>query len=305
MLDSNQHRRFWRPPCYRLHQCHIPDLVNVQVGKTVGMVEWFLPPTARNVYVYMHPFGRASPSVINRLIKAGSLLSPTCSSGDIRAIPSVTQAATPMKPRANLGNRTRQPKGCASRIAKPARLDRTSQNHLMMIILNKTGATTVAQLDFETPVIHTQSETRGCRRHVLCANFSKTRALFLLLSHRPQQKGRAGGSPTGGVCCVVQRWDVCTIVFWRVVWYRAGTFLCMRSWPCMSWPRRGCGCVASVVAVAVSPWASQPPCRAVAVVSVVFSSPSCGCDTPTNASVCSGLCGVYVDSICTTYVGRV
>lgn len=102
-----------------------------------------------------------------------------------------------MKPRANLGNRTRQPKGCASRIAKPARLDRTSQNHLMMIILNKTGATTVAQLDFETLAIHTQSETRGCRRHVLCANFSKTRALFLLLSHRPQQKGRAGGSPTG------------------------------------------------------------------------------------------------------------
>ena len=51
-----------------------------------------------------------------------------------------------MKPRANLGNRTRQPKGCANRIAKPVRLGRTSQNHLMMIILNKTGATTVAQL---------------------------------------------------------------------------------------------------------------------------------------------------------------
>lgn len=65
----------------------------------------------------MHPFGRASPSVINHLIKAGSLLSPTCSSGDIRAIPSISQAATPMKPRANLGNRTRQPKGCANRIA--------------------------------------------------------------------------------------------------------------------------------------------------------------------------------------------
>lgn len=81
MLDSNQHRRFWRPPCYQLHQCHIPDLVNVQVGKTFGMMEWFLPPTARNVYVYMHPFGRASPSVINRLIKAGSLLSPTSSAG--------------------------------------------------------------------------------------------------------------------------------------------------------------------------------------------------------------------------------
>ena len=157
----------------------------------------------------MHPFGRASPSVINRLIKAGSLLSPTCSSRDIRAIPSVSQAATPMKPRANLGNRTRQPKGCANRIAKPARQCRTSQNHLMMIILSKTGATTVAQLDFETLSIHTQSETRGCRRHVLCANFSKTRALFLLLSHRPQQKGRAGGSPTG--------------VF--VAWCNIGTFV--------------------------------------------------------------------------------
>lgn len=34
-----------------------------------------------------------------------------------------------------------------------------------------------------------------------------------------------GGSPTGGVCCMVQRWNVCAIVFWRVVWYRAGTFL--------------------------------------------------------------------------------
>lgn len=70
------------------------------------MVEWFLPPTARNVYVYMHPFGRASPSVINRLIKAGSLLSPTSSSGDIRAIPSVTQAATPMRPSAPWWTRT-------------------------------------------------------------------------------------------------------------------------------------------------------------------------------------------------------
>lgn len=167
-----------------------------------------------------------------------------------------------MKPRANLRNRTRQPKGCANRIAKPARQCRTSQNHLMMIILNKTGATTVAQLDFETLAIHTQSETRGCRRHVLCANFSKTRALFLLLSHRPQQKGRAGGSPTGGICCMVQRWYVCAIVFWRVVWCRAGAFLCMRSWPCPSRLSR------RAYDVAVSPWTPLPlwPCRAVPVV---------------------------------------
>lgn len=43
---------------------------------------------------------------------------------------------------------------------------------------------------------------------------------------------------------MVQRWNVCAIVFWRVVWYRAGTFLCMRSCPCPSWPSwpwRGCG----------------------------------------------------------------
>lgn len=79
-----------------------------------------------------------------------------------------------------------------------------------------------------------------------------------------------------------------------------------------------------VVAVAVSrpSWPSCPGRRdvpghgrrdvavaslgvAVAVVSAVFVSPSCGCDTPMNASVCNGFGVVYVGSICTTYVGRV
>lgn len=234
-----------------LHQCRIPDLVNVQVGKTSA---WWngLYHQRQGTCIHVHPFGRASTSVINRPIRAWSLLSPTCPSGDIRAMPSVSRAATPMKPRANPGNRTRQPKGCADRIAKPARLSRASQNHLMMIIPNKTVATTVAttvaQHDCEPLAVHAQSETAACERHVLCANFSKTRALFLLLSHRPQQKGRAGGSPTGGVCCMVQHWYVCAIVFWRVVWYLAGTFFCMRSWPCVSWPRRALAVVA-VVAV--------------------------------------------------------
>lgn len=54
---------------------------------------------------------------------------------------------------------------------------------------------------------------------------------------------------------MVQRWNVCTIVFWRVVWYRAGTFLCMRSCPCPSWSRRGRGRAVTVVAVA---WPSCP-----------------------------------------------
>lgn len=184
-----------------LHQCHIPDLVNVQVGKTSA---WWngLYHQRQGTCIHVHPFGRASTSVINRPIRAWSLLSPTCPSGDIRAMPSVSRAATPMKPRANPGNRTRQPKGCADRIAKPARLSRASQNHLMMIIPNKTVATTVAttvaQHDCEPLAVHAQSETAACERHVLCANFSKTRALFLLLSHRPQRKGRAGGGlPTG------------------------------------------------------------------------------------------------------------
>lgn len=156
-----------------------------------------------------------------------------------------------MKPRANLGNRTRQPKGCANRIAKPARQCRTSQNHLMMIILSKTGATTVAQLDFETLSIHTQSETRGCRRHVLCANFSKTRALFLLLSHRPQQKGRAGGSPTG--------------VF--VAWCNVGTFvrLCFGV-SCGIARARSSYAIMSVPVVAVVAMAWLWSCRGVAVV---------------------------------------
>ena len=54
---------------------------------------------------------------------------------------------------------------------------------------------------------------------------------------------------------MVQRWNVCVIVFGRVVWYRAGTFLCMRSCPCPSWSRRGCGRAVPVVAVA---WPSCP-----------------------------------------------
>lgn len=214
-----------------------------------------------------------------------------------------------MKPRANPGNRTRQPKGCADRIAKPARLSRTSQNHLMMIILNKTGATTVAQHDCEPLAVHAQSETAACKRHVLCANFSKTRALFLLLSHRPQQKGRAGAPHGGGRgMSRTSPWSL-VIVFWRVVWYLRGrdrinvvpvvpVVPVRRAWSCMA-----------VVAVAV-PWLcpSVVPWPWPSWLTSLWSmdvSPSCGCDTPTNASVCNGFGVVCIDSICTTYVGRV
>lgn len=66
--------------------------------------------------------------------------------------------------------------------------------------------------------------------------------------------------------------------------------------------RRALDVVASLDMAAVTwPWRGV----AVAVVSAVFVSPSCGCDTPTNASVCNGFGVVCVGSICTTYVGRV
>lgn len=46
------------------------------------------------------------------------------------------------------------------------------------------------------------------------------------------------------------------------------------------------------------PWMWPWRCAAVAVASVVFVSPSCGCDTPMDASVCNGLCGVCVVLVC-------
>lgn len=254
--------------------------------------------------LHVHPFDRASPSVINRPIKAGSLLSPTCPSRDIRAMPSVPQAATPMKPRANPGNRTRQPKGRASRIAKPTRLSRASQNHLMMIILNKTVAATVAQHDLEPLAVHAQSETTAYERHVLCANFSKTRALFLLLSHRPRQKYRAGGgSPRGGCLLYVQHWNVCAVVFWRVVWYLRGrdriNVVPGHAWPPCPWPCRP-SCPWACRGYARLPWL----CRGRRG-NRCFPSPSCGCDTPTNASVSNGFDGVSLSrlaqQICCVY----
>ena len=104
---------------------------------------------------------------------------------------------------------------------------------------------------------------------------------------------------------MVQRWNVCAIVFWRVVWYRAGTFLCMRSCPYPSWPwrgRRALDVVTSLdMAVVTRPWRPWMWLwrgAAVAVAPAVFLPQSCGCDTPTNASVSNGLRGVRVVLTC-------
>lgn len=66
--------------------------------------------------------------------------------------------------------------------------------------------------------------------------------------------------------------------------------------------------VVAVVAMAVAvvvPWRGRRALDvvaslgvAVAVVSAVFVSPSCGCDTPTNTSVCNGFGGVCVVLVC-------
>lgn len=63
--------------------------------------------------------------------------------------------------------------------------------------------------------------------------------------------------------------------------------------------RRACGrgavsVVAVAVAVAVVPWTWPRHGRD----RVVFVSPSHGCDTPMDASVCNGLCGVCVVLVC-------
>lgn len=68
-----------------------------------------------------------------------------------------------------------------------------------------------------------------------------------------------GTLPYGGVCCMVQRWNVCAIVFWRVVWYRAGTFLLCdhvrarrgRRGHGVAVARRGRGCGVRCLCVAV------------------------------------------------------
>lgn len=188
-----------------LHQCRIPDLVNVQVGKTSA---WWngLYHQRQGTCIHVHPFGRASTSVINRPIRAWSLLSPTCPSGDIRAMPSVSRAATPMKPRANPGNRTRQPKGCADRIAKPARLSRASQNHLMMIIPNKTVATTVAQRLHNMIVNRLQSMRRARRRLAsvtfYAQTFQKPARYFCYCPTGPGRSTGWGAPRGGGVCCM-------------------------------------------------------------------------------------------------------
>lgn len=108
------------------------------------------------------------------------------------------------------------------------------------------------------------------------------------------------------------RSNVCSLAVWRVVCYvRARSFVCdhVRARRghvvavAVPWRGRRALDVVTPLGVVVVTWPWRPwmwPWRgaAVAVASDVFVSPSCGCDTPTDASVCNGLCGVCVVSIC-------
>lgn len=178
--------------------------------------------------------------------------------------------------RANLRNRTRQPKGCADRIAKPARLGRTSQNHLMMIILNKTGATAVAQLkttgtqqcnNAKTALFQRFLDTVTAIQNLLLAAFGVSTRDPAALLFAP-----GGHSPTGGRCmCDVGTFvRLCFGVSCGIA--RARTLYAIVSTPivatsCMTVAvsvvhgRR----VASVVAVAVASRPGRHTRRAVAV----------------------------------------
>lgn len=174
-----------------------------------------------------------------------------------------------MKPRANLGNRTRQPKGCANRIAKPARLGRTSQNHLMMIVLNKTGATTVAQPKTTGIQQCNNAKTAPFQRFLdtVTAIQNLLPAAFGVSTREPAALFFApGDTPLRGVfvvCATLERLCDCVLAC-RAVFARARSFVCdhVRG-------RRALDVVAAimsapVVTVVVTSWLW--PCRGVAVV---------------------------------------
>lgn len=150
---------------------------------------------------------------------------------------------------------------------------------------------------------------RRARREVagvtFCARtFQKPAHYFCYCPTGPSRKARREAPPRGAFvawCSVGTFVRLCFGVSCGIA--RARSFVCdhVRA-------RRG-----HVVAMA---WPSCPGRRdvpghglwrgvAVAVAPAVFSSPSCGCDTPMSASVCNGFGVVCVDSICLTFVRRV
>lgn len=183
-----------------------------------------------------------------------------------------------MKPRAKLGNRTRQPKGCANRIAKPARLGRTSQNHLMMIVLNKTGATTVAQPKTTGIQQCNNAKTAPFQRFLdtVTAIQNLLPAAFGVSTREPAALFfAAGDTPLRGVfvawCNVGTFVRLCFGVSCGIA--RARSFVCDRghvvavavscpSWPWL-WPpclgRRGRGC--GVTSLTSWPWRPSRPGR--------------------------------------------
>lgn len=106
-----------------------------------------------------------------------------------------------------------------------------------------------------------QSMRRARRRLAsvtFCARtFQKPARYFCYCPTGPS--GRAGGGLPTGVCLLyMQHWNVCTVVFWRVVWYLRGRDrINVVPVVAVSWPSR-CG------RVSVRPWPWWALCGGVA-----------------------------------------
>lgn len=149
------------------------------------------------------------------------------------------------------------------------------------------------------PPLASTAKTEPFQPVAPCPSFSKSprksHSAFKPETQRPRLFDQGGHSPTRGWLLCVQHWYMCSIerlfarMFVRLTCCVSCGIARARSFVCdhgrARRVRRG-----HVVAVAVPwrPWMWPWRCVAVAVASAVFVSPSCGCDTPMNASVSNG-----------------
>lgn len=116
--------------------------------------------------------------------------------------------------------------------------------------------------------------------------FKNPRAISAIVPPAPAE-GPGGGSPRGGRG--MSPWSL-VVVFWRVVWYL-----------------RGCDRINVVPVVPGHAWPSWPwpwPSWLTSLWSMDMS-PSCGCDTPTNASVYNVFSGVLCLDLRNINVARI
>lgn len=129
------------------------------------------------------------------------------------------------------------------------------------------------------PPLASTAKTEPFQPVAPCPSFSKSprksHSAFKPETQRPCFLRRGDTPPRGCLLhgATLERLYDCVLAC-RVIFARARSSYAIVAvaWP--SWSRRGCGCVASVVAVAAMPWTSHPPCRALDVVPWPWRSPS-------------------------------